>query len=194
MAEAIAYLLEILPALSYLHSIGLVYNDLKPENIMLTEEQLELIDLGAVSRVNSFGYLYGTPGYQAPEIVRTGPTIATDIYTVGRTLAALTLNLRTRNGRYVDGLPEDDPVLSTYDSFGRLLRRAIDPDPRRRFSSAEEISGQLMGVLREVVAQTPECPGPGCPPCSARAGPPSVWTCRWRTPTSTWTGRCIRRS
>ncbi|MEM6105097.1 serine/threonine-protein kinase PknG [Mycobacterium sp. 050272] len=161
VAEAIAYLLEILPALSYLHSIGLVYNDLKPENIMLTEEQLELIDLGAVSRVNSFGYLYGTPGYQAPEIVRTGPTIATDIYTVGRTLAALTLNLRTRNGRYVDGLPEDDPVLSTYDSFGRLLRRAIDPDPRRRFGSAEEISTQLMGVLREVVAQDSGVPRPG---------------------------------
>jgi serine/threonine-protein kinase PknG len=161
VAEAIAYLLEILPALSYLHSIGLVYNDLKPENIMLTEEQLKLIDLGAVSRVNSFGYLYGTPGYQAPEIVRTGPTVATDVYTVGRTLAALTLNLRTRNGRYVDGLPEDDPVLATYDSFGRLLRRAIDPDPRRRFTSAEEMSAQLMGVLREVVAQDTGVPRPG---------------------------------
>ncbi len=161
VAEAIAYLLEILPALSYLHSIGLVYNDLKPENIMLTEEQLKLIDLGAVSRINSFGYLYGTPGYQAPEIVRTGPTVATDIYTVGRTLAALTLNLRTRNGRYVDGLPEDDPVLTTYDSFGRLLRRAIDPDPRRRFATAEEMSAQLMGVLREVVAQDTGVPRPG---------------------------------
>jgi serine/threonine-protein kinase PknG len=161
VAEAIAYLLEILPALSYLHSIGLVYNDLKPENIMLTEEQLKLIDLGAVSRVNSFGYLYGTPGFQAPEIVRTGPTVATDIYTVGRTLAALTLNLRTRNGRYADGLPEDDPVLTKYDSFGRLLARAIDPDPRRRFCSTEEISGQLMGVLREVVAQDTGIPRGG---------------------------------
>jgi len=161
VAEAIAYVLEILPALSYLHSIGLVYNDLKPENIMLTEEQLKLIDLGAVSRINSFGYLYGTPGYQAPEIVRTGPTIATDIYTVGRTLAALTLKLRARGGRYVDGLPEDDPVLAKYDSFGRLLRRAIDPDPRRRFASAEEMSGQLSGVLREVVAQDTGVRRPG---------------------------------
>jgi serine/threonine-protein kinase PknG len=161
VAEAIAYLLEILPALSYLHSIGLVYNDLKPENIMLTEEQLKLIDLGAVSRINSFGYLYGTPGFQAPEIVRTGPTVATDIYTVGRTLAALTLNLRTRNGRYVDGLPDDDPVLMRYDSYGRLLRRATDPDPRRRFSSAEEMSAQLMGVLREVVAKDTGIPRPG---------------------------------
>ena len=161
VAEAIAYLLEILPALAYLHSIGLVYNDLKPENIMLTEEQLKLIDLGAVSRINSFGYLYGTPGFQAPEIVRTGPTVATDIYTVGRTLAALTLNLRTRNGRYQDGLPAGDPVLQTYDSFGRLLRRATDPDPRRRFTTAHEMSAQLMGVLREVVAQDSSVPRPG---------------------------------
>ncbi|BBZ57507.1 serine/threonine-protein kinase PknG [Mycolicibacterium phocaicum] len=161
VAQAIAYMLEILPALGYLHSIGLVYNDLKPENIMLTEEQLKLIDLGAVSRINSFGFLYGTPGYQAPEIVRTGPTIVTDIYTVGRTLAALTLNLKTDKGRYVDGLPEDDPVLLQYDSFARLLRRAIDPDPRRRFGSAEEMSGQLLGVLREVVAQDTGTPRPG---------------------------------
>ncbi len=161
VAEGIGYMLEILPALGYLHSIGLAYNDLKPENIMITEDQLKLIDLGAVSRLNSFGYLYGTPGYQAPEIVRTGPTIATDVYTVGRTLASLTLNLRTRKGRYVEGLPEDDPVLTDYDSFGRLLRRAIDPDPRRRFGSSEVMTSQLLGVLREVVAQDTGTPRPG---------------------------------
>jgi serine/threonine-protein kinase PknG len=161
VAQAIAYMLEILPALGYLHSIGLAYNDLKPENIMITEEQLKLIDLGAVSAINSYGYLYGTPGYQAPEIVKTGPTVATDIYSVGRTLAALTLKLRARKGRYIDGLPEDDPVLNTYDSYARLLRRAIDPDPKRRFGSAEEMSGQLLGVLREVVARDSGTPRPG---------------------------------
>jgi serine/threonine-protein kinase PknG len=161
VSQAIAYMLEILPALGYLHSIGLCYNDLKPENIMVTEEQLKLIDLGAVSRINSFGYLYGTPGYQAPEIVRTGPTVATDIYTVGRTLAALTLNLRTHRGRYVQGLPENNRVLAKYDSFERLLRRAIDPDPQRRFASADEMSGQLLGVLREVVAADTGVPRAG---------------------------------
>ncbi|MBY0442574.1 MAG: serine/threonine protein kinase, partial [Mycobacteriaceae bacterium] len=103
----------------------------------------------------------GTPGYQAPEIVQTGPTVASDIYTVGRTLAALTVKLRTRNGRYTDGLPENDPVLAKYDSFGRLLRRATNPDPLRRFASTEEISNQLMGVLREVVALDTGLPRPG---------------------------------
>ena len=161
VAQAIAYMLEILPALGYLHSLGLCYNDLKPDNIMLTAEQLKLIDLGAVSRINSFGYLYGTPGYQAPEIVKTGPTVATDIYTVGRTLAALTCKLPTKNGRYVDGLPDDDPALVNYDSFARFLRRAIDPDPLRRFTSAEEMTSQLLGVLREVVAADTGVPRPG---------------------------------
>ncbi len=71
------------------------------------------------------------------------------------------MNLRTRRGRYVDGLPSEDPVLDTYDSFGRFLRRAIDPDPRRRFTSAEEMSSQLLGVLREVVAADTGIPRPG---------------------------------
>ena len=168
-AQAIAYMLEILPALGYLHSIGLCYNDLKPENIMLTEEQLKLIDLGAVSRINSFGYLYGTPGYQAPEILFFSDTATTEIYTVGRTLAALTLKLRTDKGRYVDGLPDGDPVLEAYDSFGRLLRRAIDPDPRRRFRTADEMSGQLLGVLREVVSQDTATPRPGLSTVFSRA-------------------------
>ncbi|MCV7192587.1 protein kinase [Mycolicibacterium brumae] len=159
--QAIAYMLEILPALGYLHSIGLCYNDLKPDNIMLTGDELKLIDLGAVSRINSFGFLYGTPGYQAPEIVRTGPTVATDIYTVGRTLAAMTMKLPTRKGRYRDGLPEDDPVLQRYDSFARVLRRATDPNPRRRFATAEKMSAQLLGVLREVISLDTGLPRPG---------------------------------
>lgn len=153
--QAIAYMLEILPALAYLHSIGLAYNDLKPENVMVTDDQLKLIDLGAVSGIEGYGYLYGTPGYQAPEIVRTGPTIASDIYTVGRTLAVLTLQMPSEKGHYVDGLPDPEqaPLLAEYEFFHRLLLRATNSDPSRRFQSAEEMARQLLGVLREILAQ-----------------------------------------
>ena len=195
VAQAIAYMLEILPALGYLHSIGLVYNDLKPENIMLTEEQLKLIDLGAVSRINSFGYLYGTPGYQAPEIVRTGPTVATDIYTVGRTLAALTLNLRTRNGRYVDGLPDDDPVLHAV----RLVRPAAAPRDRPRSAAAvRQRRGDVRPAARRAARggrtghrRPPARPVDGVQPVAGRRSGSTCWS---RTPTSTSTGRCTRRS
>ena len=154
ITEAIAYILEILPALDYLHATGVAYNDLKPDNIMVTEDSLELIDLGAVAGLESYGYLYGTAGFQAPEVSRTGPTVASDIYTVGRTLAVLTLDMPTERGRYVDGIPDpaDEPVLAQHDSYRRLLLRATDPDPARRFGSADEMSGQLWGVLREMLA------------------------------------------
>lgn len=73
---AIAYILEILPALDYLHARGVVYNDLKPDNIIISEDQVKLIDLGAVSGIGAFGYIYGTRGFQAPEVAREGPSIA----------------------------------------------------------------------------------------------------------------------
>jgi serine/threonine-protein kinase PknG len=154
VAEAIAYLLESLPALEYLHSLELAYNDLKPDNIMVTEDQIKLIDLGAVAAFGSYGNLYGTRGFQAPEIARTGPTVASDIYTVGRTLAALTLNLPAERGRYLDGLPgpAGEPTLQRYEFFHRLLLRATDPDPDRRFPSARVMTTQLAGVLREILA------------------------------------------
>ncbi|GGF94491.1 serine/threonine-protein kinase PknG [Rhodococcoides trifolii] len=151
--EAIAYLIEVMPALSYLHSIGLAYNDLKPENVMVSEDQIKLIDLGAVTAIEDYGYLYGTAGYQAPEIVRTGPTVSSDIYTVGRTLAVLTLDMKSENGRYLDGLPEDAPLLDEYQYYRRLLLRATNPDPNARFVSADQAASQLSGVLRGILAQ-----------------------------------------
>ncbi|GGK52102.1 serine/threonine-protein kinase [Nocardia camponoti] len=151
LAEGIAYVLETLPALDHLHSIGLTYNDLKPDNVMVTEDHIKLIDLGAVAPLEAYGNLYGTKGFQAPEVARTGPTVASDIYTVGRTLAALTLDLPSEGGRYLDGLP-DTPLLEQHEFFHRFLLTAIDPDPARRFPSARAMSNQLAGVLREILA------------------------------------------
>ncbi|MFI5718320.1 tetratricopeptide repeat protein [Nocardia sp. NPDC051750] len=156
VAAAIAYMLEVLPALDYLHSFGLAYNDLKPDNIMVSEAEVKLIDLGAVAARESGGSLYGTLGYQAPEFARTGPTVASDIYTVGRTLAALTMKISTdRHSHKLPGLPspDDEPVLRRYPSFARLLARATEEDPAQRFPSAYAMYRQLLGVLRAVLAE-----------------------------------------
>ncbi|WP_233434654.1 serine/threonine-protein kinase [Nocardia yamanashiensis] len=155
VAEAIAYVMEVLPALDYLHSFGLAYNDLKPDNIMVSAEEVKLIDLGAVAAVDSFGSIYGTPGYQAPELTETGPTVASDIHTVGRTLAALVCDLpRDGNGNYLPELPALDtqPQLHRYEPLYRLLRRATHPRPEHRFPSAYSMYCQLAGVLRMALA------------------------------------------
>ncbi|WP_165243089.1 serine/threonine protein kinase [Corynebacterium lizhenjunii] len=160
---AIAYLLEVLPALDYLHSRGVVYNDLKPDNIIVTEDQVKLIDLGAVSGIEAYGYIYGTKGFQAPEVATQGPSIASDIYTIGRTLAALTLQLpRDEDNIYLPGIPSPtaEPMLRKYLSFYRFLLRATHPDPAQRFSTVQEMRIQLYGVLREVIALRDEIQHP----------------------------------
>ena len=161
--QAIAYILEVLPALGYLHSLGLAYNDLKPDNIMISEEDVKLIDLGAVAPLAGYGYIYGTPGFQAPEIARTGPSVASDVYTVGRTLAVLVSDMPMEKGRYVDGLPSptEDDTLAKYNSLYRLLVKATAEDPEERFASAAELTDQLLGVLRECLSTKSGEPRPG---------------------------------
>lgn len=153
--QACAYGIEALEALGHLHSRNLLYCDFKVDNAIQTEDQLKLIDMGAVRRMDDDeSAIYGTVGYQAPEVAELGPSVASDLYTVARTLAVLTFDFQGYTNVYVDSLPDPDTieVLRTYESFYRLLVRATDPDPARRFASAAEMAEQLTGVLREVVA------------------------------------------
>jgi serine/threonine-protein kinase PknG len=161
LAHALAYALEILPAFGYLHDRGLVYCDFKPDNIIQTEEQLKLIDLGAVRYIDDEdGPTYGTVGYQAPEIEADGPSPSSDLYTVGRTLAVLTFDFAGFQGKYKYRLPESEPLLVQQESYARLLRRATHPDAARRFRSAGEMAEQLTGVLREVLSAADGQPRP----------------------------------
>ena len=153
--QAVAYIVEIAPALGYLHSQGLAYCDFKPDNVMQSDEQLKLIDLGAVIAMDDEeSSLFGTVGYQAPEIAETGPTVASDVYTVGRTLAVLVMDVPQEHGHFVDQLPGPAtvPVLAKHNSLYRAILRATDPNPSRRFSSMEEMADQLTGVLHEIAA------------------------------------------
>ncbi|MEU8933114.1 tetratricopeptide repeat protein [Streptomyces sp. NPDC048409] len=153
--QACAYGIEALEALGHLHSRNLLYCDFKVDNAIQTEDQLKLIDMGAVRRMDDDeSAIYGTVGYQAPEVAEVGPSVASDLYTVGRTLAVLTFDFQGYTTVFVDSLPDPDTieVFRSYESFYRLLVRATDPDPARRFASAQEMAEQLTGVLREVVS------------------------------------------
>ncbi|MGW1538899.1 tetratricopeptide repeat protein [Streptomyces sp. NPDC002309] len=153
--QACAYGIEALEALAHLHSRNLLYCDFKVDNAIQTEDQLKLIDMGAVRRMDDDeSAIYGTVGYQAPEVAEAGPSVASDLYTVGRTLAVLAFDFQGYTNVFADSLPDPDniDVFRQYESFYRLLVRATDPDPGRRFASAQEMSEQLTGVLREVVS------------------------------------------
>ena len=161
---AFANVVDILPALGYLHDQGLAFCDFKPDNVMQTPSSLKLIDLGGVYRMGDGDTpIYGTKGFQAPEISRTGPTVASDLYTVGRALAVLCTDFQGHQSAYQYSLPAqgDVPLYAAQDSLYRFLERATATNPDERFQSAEEMRAQLLGILREVRAAATGAPKPG---------------------------------
>jgi serine/threonine-protein kinase PknG len=162
VAESIAYIHRILGAFAYLHGQGLVYCDFKPDNVMLETNDVKLIDMGGVRRIDDpEGDIYGTTGYTAPE-AGSGPTVFTDLFTVGRTLAVLVTDFKGFTKEFVYALPAaaDDPVFSKNESLYRALLKATAKEPADRFQSADEMADQLVGVLREVVAEETNTPRP----------------------------------
>jgi hypothetical protein len=96
MGEVVSALSQILEALSYAHSQGVIHRDIKPQNALVDDRgRVKLTDFGIAYRVGDtrlteVGYAVGTPGYIAPEILDgEDPTESSDIYAVGATARAL---------------------------------------------------------------------------------------------------------
>lgn len=161
VAEALAYLGEALPALAYLDEQGLVYCDFKPDNVMIEQDSLKLIDLGAVRRADDTGGdIYGSRGYSAPEAAER-PTHRSDLYSAARTLALLVASFDYQ-GKYEHELPppSECEVFRQQPALYALLRKATARDPVQRFGSAGELAEQVTGVLRLVAGPdaTPAAP------------------------------------
>ncbi len=161
--EAIRYILGILPAFAYMHRLGLVYCDFKPQNIMLEDHKdgtkgVKLIDLGTVIKYEKNPpAVYGTQGFYAPEAVKS-PSPETDLYTIARSLAYMVSLMDLDRPQF--GMPpaehyrifRDNPVLY------RFLVKATNPVAAKRFTTVEAMADQLEGVLRAVAGGTPGIP------------------------------------
>ncbi len=144
-------------ALHAIHAAGIVHRDLKPGNVLMVERadgglDPVVIDFGIAQvaddvRLTATGMVMGTPGYLSPELVESGAVSeATDWWGWAATLAfaasgeppfgrgPLTVVLdRVVRGRLrLDGV---DPRLRP------LLAAALDPDPARRPSEKQVLTG-----------------------------------------------------
>jgi DNA helicase-2/ATP-dependent DNA helicase PcrA len=85
--DALNIVKEVLKALDYAHNKGFVHGDIKPENILISEDgKIKLADFG-LARILGRGELklaiVGTPFYMAPEAWKGEVTSSSDIYSLG---------------------------------------------------------------------------------------------------------------
>jgi serine/threonine-protein kinase PknG len=156
VAEAIAYIHRTLGAFAYMHRSGLVYCDFKPDNIMLEEDDIKVIDLGGVMRLGSDAAPVGTRGFFAPEVPKEGVSVVSDLYTIARSLWVLICEPKgyqnPKQFQFCIPTPDQEPLFKKYESVYKWLLKGTHVKPEMRFQSADEMAEQLLGVLREVVA------------------------------------------
>jgi len=94
--ESVAYICQVLSALSYAHERGIIHRDIKPANIMVTPHRIvKLMDFGIATTTNSAnlqnrltaaGMALGSVHYMSPEQVKAGaPDARSDLYSLGIT-------------------------------------------------------------------------------------------------------------
>ena len=148
--EAVSIAVQILDGLSAVHADGVIHRDVKPANVLVNGTgRAMLTDFGIAKRLDdieenltSVGMVVGTPTYLAPEQA-TGARlgIATDVYLVGLVLDEMLTGQRPAGSALDPRRARSDVPAAVADA----VMRATDPDPRRRFASAQE----MIAALRE---------------------------------------------
>lgn len=152
----IDWAVQLCAVLDYLHSIKpnpVIYRDIKPSNIMLTEKgMLKLVDFGSAREYkpqsDADTVYIGTRGYAAPEQFGTGQTSAvSDIYSLGVTLHHLVTGKSP-----VEPLFRLEPIRH-YDAglspeLEAIISKCTRESPAERYQSAAELLADL-AALRE---------------------------------------------
>ncbi|HEX6151642.1 serine/threonine-protein kinase [Nocardioides sp.] len=149
--------------LASVHAVGVLHRDVKPSNVLMEGRTPILIDFGLARvaddpKLTHTGWLLGTPGYLAPEILHgDDATTASDIHSWAATVAfagtgrppfgrgpSMAIMDRVRRGEHdLSGLPDD---------LREVVHAALDPDPARR-PALGEIRDWVVGGPVPVVAE-----------------------------------------
>ncbi len=177
--DALEYTSEVLSALGYAHSRGVVHRDIKPANMMLTTENvIKLMDFGIAKsktdrKLTMTGTTMGSLFYMSPEQVQgTGIDPRSDLYSVGVSLYEMVTGARPFQGKsdydlMVAQLQQAPlPPIQVQPGLPALLNEAIlvalQKDPTQRFQTAEAFRGALESVKGSLTS----APAPGAQPAA----------------------------
>jgi len=199
------YATQVLSALSYAHSRGVIHRDIKPANIMITTHgQVKLMDFGIAKNADEMqltrpGMTIGSVYYMSPEQVRGGTVDArSDIYSFGVTLyesltgrkpfeadtsySVLNAHLTVAPVPPIEVNPAVPPQVN------QIILRALEKNPDDRFQTAQEFHDALKALRVPAAPAHPvaaaSVPAPGFTPVPSAPAPLSATSAGF-TPVST---------
>jgi len=186
--RAIELSIQICAGLGYAHRSGLVHADVKPQNILVTPQDIvKVTDFGIAQALTNtqpqrkVDVVWGSPHYFAPEQARgEAPSPQSDVYSVGIVM----FELLTGDLPYVGTNQQElamahirEPIPNVTDlnpkvpdGLSKMIARAMAKDPRDRFRDADQLGNVLTKFrdnARNLTAITPQVsPQPPSPPPS----------------------------
>jgi serine/threonine-protein kinase len=165
----LSILMQVINAVRFAHSRGVVHRDIKPDNVMIGEfGEVYVLDWGiAVSLVDDGSgrlplaryatEVAGTPCYMAPEMLGGDQpmiTERTDVYLLGATLYEMLTGRPPHEGATVPEILARAATSQVHipprlpPGLAHICQRAMAPDPAHRFASADELRRALLEFSR----------------------------------------------
>jgi serine/threonine-protein kinase len=174
--SALSIAVQIADAIAAAHARGIVHRDIKPNNIVVSDQgQVKVLDFGLAKMLSNdqesvadldrsmteFGVPYGTLGYGSPEQA-AGERVdhRTDIFSLGVALYEMVTGRQPFKGRnrieILNAVINEEPEPVTDENpaaplqLQPILDRALAKKPRDRFGTMAEMRDELKGLMRQL--------------------------------------------
>jgi len=170
-SEAARIVADVAVALNYAHQMGVVHRDIKPGNLILTNDgTVKIADFG-IARMESSnltvdGQFIGTPNFMSPEQI-SGLKLdgRSDLFSLGVVLFTLLTGQRPYSAGTMHQvtrmiLEDPPPIPSVVDedvpaAFNPIVVKLLDKDPDKRFQTGAELATVLAALARSLVRREP---------------------------------------